>query len=426
VVDNVALFQRCADLHGIARFRVYWYQCHVVTDPELAGAVLVANASAFKKTRALQVARPTFGNGLVTSEGEEWRRQQRLLRPFLTPRAAAGYSEFMARATKCKLESWLASPLVDLHRDMVDITLEVVCRALFGIDAGKLQPLIQGALDAVQQWHADCKAWCLPYPHYLPTAANIRYRQRTRALDREVYALIRRTRTRTEDHGMLGAMLDVRDVDGSRLSDEEIRDQLVTLFLAGHDTTASSLAFALYELSYRPDLQARIARESRLEREAESECLEQVLKETLRLYPVVHLVARTAVEDVRLGPYLVRRGEEVVLPLYVLQRSPKLFPRPDAFEPERWSDEAGTVCHRYAHLPFSAGPRVCIGQAMATAEMRSVVTDVLRSFRLEPLEPRAPRIANGMTISPARGSTRVRVTPVDDAGQASAPARASA
>jgi cytochrome P450 len=136
------------------------------------------------------------------------------------------------------------------------------------------------------------------------------------------------------------------------------------------------------------------------------------LKETLRLYPVVHLVARTALKDVMLGRYLVRRGEEVVIPLYVLQRSPTLFQRPDAFEPERWTDDPEKpVCHRYAHLPFSAGPRVCIGAAMATAELRSVITDVLRCFRLEPLEPRAPRIANGMTISPAPGSTRVRVIP---------------
>jgi cytochrome P450 len=276
VADNLALFQRCADLHGIARFRVYWYQCHVVTDPELVGAVLVTNASAFQKTRALQVARPTFGNGLVTSEGEDWRRQQRRLRPFLTPRAAAGYSEFIARAVERKLQGWLVSPVVDMHRDMVDITLEVVCRALFGIDAGDFQPLINDALDAVQQWHADCKAWCLPYPHYLPTAANIRYRRKTWALDRAVYALIRRTRTRSEeDHGLLGAMLRVQDADGTRIRDEEIRDQLVTLFLAGHDTTASSLAFALYELTHRPDLQARIAEESR--EGEESECLEQVL-----------------------------------------------------------------------------------------------------------------------------------------------------
>jgi cytochrome P450 len=181
------------------------------------------------------------------------------------------------------------------------------------------------------------------------------------------------------------------------------------LFLAGHDTTASSLAFALYELGYRPDLQERIALETRDGRE--SECLEQVLKETLRLYPAVHLVGRTALQDVELGRYLVRKGEEVVLPLYVMQRNPRLFRRPDAFEPERWADRGKhATCPRYAHLPFSTGERVCVGQAVAMVELRNVVAAVLRDFRVEPLGPRAPRLDNRMTLTPAPVSTRVRLT----------------
>jgi cytochrome P450 len=369
----------------------------------------VAQSSAFKKTRALQVARPTFGNGLVTSEGEAWRRQQRLLRPFLTPRAAAGYTDLIAQAMERKRQSWREMNLVDLHEEMVDVSLEVVCRGLFGVDAGEVQPLIRNAAEAVQQWHSDCQALCLPYPHYLPTYSNFTYRAKTRELDRAVYALIRRIRSSgSEGHALLGAMLGVRDEDGTPIRDEEIRDQDVTLFLAGHDTTASSLAFALYELSYRPDLQARIAQET--QNGERSECLEQVLKETLRLYPAVHLVGRTALRDVELGPYLVRRGEEVVLPLYVMQRSAKLFTRPDAFEPERWAAKQ-PVCPRHAHVPFSAGERVCVGQAVAMTELRSVITEVLRDFRIEPLGPRAPRLDNRMTRGPALGSTRVRVVP---------------
>jgi cytochrome P450 len=181
------------------------------------------------------------------------------------------------------------------------------------------------------------------------------------------------------------------------------------LFLAGHDTTASSLALALYELSYRPDLQQRIAEESG-GGEA-SECLEHVIKETLRLYPAVHLVGRTALEDVRLGKFLVRRGEEVILPLQVLQRHPGLFSRPEEFVPERWASPPGQpVCPRYAHLPFSTGPRVCIGQAVAMAELRGIVTAILARFRLTALGKRAPRLDNRMTLSPAPGLTRVAIS----------------
>jgi cytochrome P450 len=373
--------------------------------------MLVTHAASFKKTRALQIARRTFGNGLVTSEGETWRRQQRLMRAYFTPRAAATYSVAIEEAITRKLQGWQPQSVVDLHQDMVDVSMELVCRTLFGIEAGELQPLIRGAAEAVQQWHSDCQELCLPHPHYWPSLSNLRYRRKTAALDRAVYALIRRLRAQGgEGHGLLGAMLKLEPEDGIAVTDRDIRDQVVTLFLAGHETTAAALGFTLYELSYRPDLQERIAEDARVGES--SDTLEAVLKESLRLYPTVHLVARTALKDVRLGQYLVKQGEEVVLPLYVMQRSPRLFARPDAFEPERWTDAATErVFERYAHIPFSTGPRICIGQALAMAELRAIVSAVLSRFRLEPLSARAPQIDARMTLGPAAGSTRVRVVP---------------
>jgi cytochrome P450 len=408
--DSLALFQRCAALGGIVRFRVYAYQCHVITNPELAGALLMGESASFRKPRGLQAARPTFGNGLVTSEGEQWRRQQRWLRKFFTPRAADGYGELITTVIERKLDRWSSGEIVDLHEEILDVSLEVVCRALFGLDASRLKPLIRAAAEAVQGWHKACLAQCLPYPHLLPTRANFRYRRLTWPLDRAVYALIREARAGGgAGHGLLGGMLAVKDEqDGSRITDREIRDQVVTLFLAGHDTTASSLSFALYELSHCPDLQARIADDLRCG--SESGALELSIKEALRLYPAVHIVGRTALRDVRLGRYLVRKGEEVLVPLYVMQRSPKLFPRPEAFEPERWANaSAQAACPRHAHIPFSVGARVCIGQALAMVELRTMISAVLRRFQLAPLGPRAPRIADGITLAPAPTSTRVRV-----------------
>lgn len=412
--DNLELFQRCAALGGLVRFRIYWYQCHVLTDPELAGSLLVTHAASFKKTRALQVARPTFGNGLVTSEGDAWRRQQRLMRAFFTPKAASGYAELIDECTTRKLQSWVGDGSeVELREDMVELSLQLICQALFGLDAAGLLPLVRDAAHAVQQWHGDCQALCLPYPHYFPIPSNYRYRKRTRALDRVVYDLIRDVRAggNGAERGLLGALVSAKDEDGSSISDEEVRDQVVTLFLAGHDTTASSLALALYELSYRPDLQERIAEQSRAGEP--SECLEHVIKETLRLYPAVHLVARTALQDVKLGNFLVKRGEEVVLPLQVMQRDPRLFSRPEEFVPERWANSSDQpICQRYAYLPFSTGPRVCIGQAVAMAELRGIITAVLRRFRLTPLKARAPQLDNRMTLGPAPGLTRVAVREV--------------
>jgi cytochrome P450 len=334
------------------------------------------------------------------------------MRAFFTPKAAENYGPLIAECIERKLATWQSGAVVDLHREMVDVSLEFVCRALFGLDASKLQPLIREAAEAVQQWHGDCLALCLPYPHYYPTPSNFRYRSRSRALNRAVYELIREVRAKGgNDHGLLGALLQVEDEGGSPISDEEVRDQVVTFFLAGHETTASSLALAMYELSHLPALQARIAQEA--QNGGQSDCLEQVLKETLRLHAPVHLVGRTATEDVRLGPYLVKRREEVVLPVHVLQQSPKLFRRPQEFLPERWSTTSTQPsCPRHAYLPFSTGPRVCIGQAIALAELRGMVGRVLQRFQLQAIEPRQVRLEPHMTLSPLPGSTRVRVAAI--------------
>lgn len=405
--DNLRLFQRCAALGGLVRFRVYWYCCHVLTDPELAGELLVTHAASWKKTRALQVARRTFGEGLVTSEGEQRKRQGKLLSSFFTPRAAQSYLPSIDRAIEDELQSWSPGASVDLHRAMIDVSLEIACATLFGKEAQRLKPYIREAAHAVQRWHGHCQALCLPYPHYYPSPANFAYRAKHRALDRAVYELIRQLRRGgAQGYGSLGALLQVRDQDGHGPSDREIRDHVVTLFLAGHDTTASSLAFTLYELTHRPELQERIAAGGA----ASEVCLEHVIKEALRMYPAVHLVARTALRDVQLGPYLIRRGEEVVLPLYVMQRSPRLFDRPDDFVPERWA-EPNASATRYAYLPFSTGPRVCVGQALAQAELRAIIAATLRRFRLIPTGPRAPKLDNRLTLAPAPGSTFVRVSP---------------
>jgi cytochrome P450 len=404
--SQLSLFQRCADLNEVTQFRVYWYTCHIVTDPVLAGEMLIERAADFKKTRALQAARPTFGNGLVTSEGEDWKRQQRLLRRFFTPRAVEGYDALMVEATSRQLDAWQDSSSVDLHEDMVDVSLEIACKGLFGIAAGDFKSAIREASHAVQHWHSACEELCLPYPHYWPSLANLRYRLATRTLNRQVYKLIRRARqVGGSDFGLLSAMLTVKDDDGRGISDRELRDQIVTLFLAGHDTTASSAAFGLYELSHRPDLQERIV--SELEQGGESECLSAVIEETLRLYPSVHLVARTALSDVRLGRYLIRRGEEVVVPLWVMQRSAESFDAPHDFLPERW--KAQKKSNRPASLPFSAGPRVCTGKSLALHELRTILGHVVRRFRLLPVGERSPRIEARMTLYPAPGSTVVRI-----------------
>ncbi|MDX2053210.1 MAG: cytochrome P450 [Polyangiaceae bacterium] len=407
--DKLGLFQRCAEVGGHVRLRLYSVGFHIVTDPELVTQILTVEADAFRKSRALQFSRPTFGNGLVTSEGEAWRQQRRLVSPTMTPKAAASYRGLMESTIAKRLDALQDGDTPELYEEMIEVSLEVACQALFGVGSAMLRPSIRRAATAVQRWHRAVEIRCLPYPHYLPTLANLRSRSANWALDRAVFALIREERKQgRNDRGLLSAMLQARDARGRALmTDRQIRDQVVTLFLAGHDTTATSMAFALYELSYRPDLQSMIR--SELAASGASETLDRSLKETLRLYPAVHMIARMAVRDVMLGRHLVRKGDELLVPLWVFHRDPKVFPDPEAFCPERWGVSGGLNSRARAYLPFSTGPRVCTGQSLAQEELKVVVAAVLRKFQLEAVEPRKIEVQPQLTIVPKPGTTIVRI-----------------
>ncbi len=406
--DKLALFRTCSELHGIVRCHVYHWQFHVLTDPGLVHELLVKVPHAFHKTRALKVARTTFGNGLVTSEGGRWKRQQRLIRPSLTPQAVAEYRPLMLEAIHETLSSWPSAAERDVYPDMVDMTLKMVCRALFGVDSVRLQPLICELAHATQQWHLDCERRFLPSPQYWPTPWNLRYRRAAHRLDREVFALIQdRMNGSADDGSLLDKFIKSQGSDGRRMSPRQVRDELVTLFLAGHDTTASALTFAAYELSFRADLQSRIRTELRDgSRASTSETLDHVIKETLRLYPSVYLIGRMAITDVMLGAYWIRKGEEVIVPIYTLHRRSELFERPDEFVPERWQ---GKPESRHAFIPYSNGPRVCAGQAMATQELRVILGEVLKRFELRPVGDRCPRVLARLTMVPQPGSMLVRL-----------------
>lgn len=410
--NKLDLFRRCAELDGIVRLRLYWVALHIVTAPDLVAEVLVDKADAFEKGRALKLAKVTFGNGLVTSEGETWKRQRRLIAPLLSGRTVAGYAAAMKLAISKKLSTFRSGETRDLHAEMVDVSMAIACETLFGIDARRLQEPVRETAHALQRWHADFERWCLPWPHLLPTTWNARYRLAHRPLERVVQELIAEARQAPGRPGLIGKLLAARDDEGHPLHERQIRDEIVTMLLAGHDTTATTMAFALYELAHRPDVQETI----RLDADAGA-TLDRVIQEVLRLYPAVHMIDRIATRDTTIGGRSIRKGDSLLVSLMAMQRDPRLHASPDQFQPERWQRDAKA---RHGTCPFSAGPRTCTGQAMAMQELRTVVTEVLRRFRLSPVGPREVRLIPQVTLLPAPGSTVVRLFATGDAAEGTA------
>jgi cytochrome P450 len=386
---------------------------YVLRHPDHLREVLVTRASSFRKTHsAFARLSLVLGDGLLTTDGDVWRRQRRMVQPAFSQARLAGYAGVMADEAARAASEWREGDVRDMNREMMQVTLRVVSRTLFGHDVsprhiddvGRAMSLFQRSLvrpDVLPTW--------------MPSPQRRRLRGALDALDAMTYGVIaarRSTPSRATD--LLQMLVDAVDEEGDkgRLSEKELRDQLVTLFLAGHETTAHALTWTLYLLSRnegaRRALQAELdrvlgSREPTYEDLARLPYTGQVIEESMRLYPPVYSIARRAHEDVEIAGYPVRAGSELILWVYMTHRDPRFFPDPEAFRPERFTPEEEEKRPKLSYLPFGAGPRACIGKVFALLEARLILATVARRFRFElvpgqGLEPQ-PRI----TLVPKRG-----------------------
>jgi cytochrome P450 len=385
---------------------------YVVRRPEHVREVLVTQADAFAKGHSgLRVIARALGEGLLTSDGEVWRRHRRLANPAFAKKAIAGYVAAMTREAVATRAALVEGRERDLAADMTALTLRVVGRTLFGTD-------VAADVDAIARSMRVFRT-TLAAPPGLPRPIKRLVERRTAAatqrLDDIVARLFAARRAAPADPPDLAQMLlDATDPDeaGARLSEREVRDELVTFLLAGHETTSNALAWALYLLSRSPEAEARLCAEVDAVlagRPPEADDLEklayteQVLKEAMRLYPPAFAIPRSVVRDVRLGGYDVPAGSEVIAWVYFTHRDPSVFPDPEAFRPERFEPEAEARLPRGAYLPFGAGPRVCIGRAFAMAEAVAALACLYQTHTFEYAGARPPRLASGITLSPGGG-----------------------
>lgn len=386
----------------------------LLNHPDLVEEVLVAKHRSFVKSPALRNARRLLGNGLLTGEGDLWRRQRRLMQPTFHRQQVAGYGQVMVERTVRRIERWRDGQPFDLHAEFMGLTLEIAALTLFGADVARQTAEVAAALEVVvERFQQRIAGWGFLVPDTLPTPGNLAFLRAARILDAVILEIIRQRRVSGGGQpDLLSILLAAQDEDGSPMTDRQLRDEVMTLFLAGHETTALALSWTCYLLARHPAVEAKLAEQVRTvlgDRPPTAADLarlpyaEQVLQESLRLYPPAWTQARMPLEPCTVGGHPLPRGCVVVLSQWVIHRDGRWYDGPERFWPERWADGLARRLPRFAYFPFGGGPRQCIGQSFALLEATLVLATILQRWRLELVsqEPVVPSVS--ITIRPKGG-----------------------
>lgn len=396
-------------------------ELYFVADPACIEEILVKKAEAFRKDRTSRLLSRVVGNGLLVNDGESWRRQRRLIQPAFHQRQLQSYATVMTTAIERAAATWQPGQVRNVHEDMMAVTLNIVAETLFGADvsadAGHIGRIISELMEEFGRI-LGLAARFQP-PAWVPTPTNRRFRESRRKVDQVILGIIdaRRRKQSRQPEGesgddLLSLLIRARDEDGSSMTDAQVRDEAVTLFLAGHETTALALTYSLYLLATHPKCQDRLADElgqvlgGRAPGLADLESLkytDAVVLEAMRLYPPAWVMARQALTDVEIGGFHFRKGAEFVISPWVLHRDPRNFDAPEAFQPERWQGDLAQRLSRFAYFPFGGGPRVCIGNRFAMMEAKLVLATAIQRFRFEVTPQTELTLLPSVTLRPRHG-----------------------
>ncbi|MEP7356477.1 MAG: cytochrome P450 [Anaerolineales bacterium] len=394
---------------------VRWVNRHayLVSHPDDVRQVLVDQAGKFIKAPIYKSLLSYFlGNGLLTSDGDFWRRQRKLAQPAFHHKRIRAYAEVMVDYSARLLDEWQPGQTRDINHDMMRLTLSIVAKTLFNADIEKSARQIGEALTVLLEvTNARIQSPIQIFPEWIPTASNRKAKEAVRVLDEIVMGIINERRAAGDDQGDLLSMLMLAtDEDGRGMTDRQLRDEAVTLVLAGHETTANALAWTWYLLAQHPEVEAKLHAElARVlgERQPGPDDLRQleyadmIIKEAMRLYPPIPSIARQATEDLELGGYPVKKGMIISISPHVIHRDPRWYAEPEAFRPERFSKENEQSLPKYAYLPFSYGPRVCIGNTFASMEAVLVLATMAQRYRLRLVNDGPVTAQAALTLRPS-------------------------
>ena len=418
--DSLAYLTENAEKYG-SFFAIYAGKnvTYVITDPQLAHEVLVTRHQEFHKAEMIRKAvAPFASNGLLTSEGDFWKRQRKLAQPAFHFQRIAAYGDVVTKETSKLVANWQSGENRDIALEMMALTLKVVNKTLFNIElSGEVEHI--GALTTIILEAANDRL-----NSYNPIFERIFKRQQRREeaaineLNRIIDGIIDEHRKQGTDSGdLLSMLLEARDEEGKPMEAKQLRDEVVTLFIAGHETTANTLTWAFYLLSENPGVTEKLMAEiATLKGQTptvrdlpQMPYSEQVIKETMRLYPAAGGVTRQPLHDIELGGYHIPKGSNVAISTYAMQRDAKLFPDPLRFDPERFAPENEGHIPRYAYLPFGGGPRICIGNSFAMMEARLALITILQQWKVALAPNQKVRAEQLFTTRPKGGKLWVNV-----------------
>lgn len=367
----------------------------LLNHPDLIGQVLVMQQQKFRKSALAQaITRPLLGNGLLNSEGEFWKRQRRLAQPAFQKSQISEYAPAMVEQAIAHSSAWHDGEVRDVATEMSRLTCSIAVKTLFGLDLGPEADRVSKILPGLMRYTVKRARSPLHLPASLPTPANRRARTAFAYVNDLIYRLIEERRSRQSGGSdLLSRFIAATDEDGSHMTPQQLRDETITMFFAGHETTALTLSWTWYLLSQNHAAEARLHEElsrvlaGRTPRPEDAESLPYlmaVIYESLRLYPPAFVLgSRTANEPVELGGYSLPAGTTVLMSPWVMHRDARYFTEPLAFRPERWLDGLITRLPPYAYFPFGGGPRRCIGQGFAMMEALLVTATLAQRFRFE-------------------------------------------
>jgi cytochrome P450 len=415
--DPVSFMERITREYGdIVYFKLGPQDVYFLNHPDFIKDVLVTHHQGFIKGRALQRSKRLLGEGLLTSEGQFHRRQRRLAQPAFHRQRIASYASVMTDYSVRAMERWRDGETLDISQEMMRLTLGIVGKTLFDADVEAEAQEIGAALTVVMDLF---DALMMPFSELLeklPLPQNKRFQKARARLDATIYRIINERRKSGEDHGDLLSMLllaqDEEDQNGGGMTDEQVRDEAMTIFLAGHETTANALTWTWYLLSQHEDVEAKLHEEldqllagrlPEMDDVARLKYTEMVLTEAMRLYPPAWAIGRLATKDHEIGGYVVPDGSLVLLSQYAMHHDARFFPEPERFDPQRWATDAREARPQFSYFPFGGGPRRCIGEAFAWMEGILLIATLAQKWRMRLVPDQRVEVRPVITLRPKHG-----------------------
>jgi cytochrome P450 len=433
--DPVGLLMRSWQSYGdVIGFKFGPFDYVALNDPDAIHHVLVENAKNYKKSRNYQGLKLVLGEGLLTSEGEAWRKQRKLAQPAFHRERLAGFAETMVADTQSMLDRWKRiDGTFDVHDEMMKLTFRIVGRTLFSADvqedADRIGPAVTQAIHHANDYAEAIVRW----PQWIPTPSNIRFKKALAELDAMVLRIIadRRKPGAEQPNDLLSMLMAAQDEETKAgMSDRQLRDEVMTLILAGHETTANLLSWTWYLLSSHPDVARRVRAEvdevlgdraPTIEDLPKLKLVKMVLEESMRLYPPAWAFERQAIDDDEIGGYRVAKKTIIGISPFLLHRHPRYWENPEGFDPERFSPARSEGRPKHAYLPFGGGARFCIGNGFAMMEAQIIVAMIARKHRLslvpghpielDPTVTLRPKHGVRVTLEPRQGATRSATLP---------------